>query len=349
MKKPHALAMVLAAVLILGLILLMLPEPEPAAEPLVESFPTMGTYLTITVHPASEKNRQAMVEAAAEVERLNATYSFHNPASLVSRINRAGPAGCEVDTEFLMILDRCREMNALTAGAFDPTVGPLMKLWGFQRKQGRVPTDAEIRSALAKVGFSKVRIEGTRVSLARPGMALDFGASVKGYAVDRASAILKARGCADFMMDLGGNIYAAGKSPSGGPWRIGLRDPRDTGSVNAVIRLSDAGVATSGDYERMFVRDGRRYAHIVNPATGYPVASMACVTVIARDAFTADLFSTSCFLVGPSHPLPDSRVIGALYGACRDSAGQAIEYSLTRGFQSALVEENLGRTESLPW
>jgi len=347
-----SVAMLFGIIIVTFLLLGLLFWPHgssPLPEPLVESFPTMGTYLTITVHPASENHRQAMIEAAAEVERLNATYSFYVPTSQLSRVNQSGAAGCEVDTEFLVILDRCREMNTLTAGAFDPTVGPLMKLWGFQLRQGRVPAAAEIRSALEKVGFGKVRVKNNRVTLTRPGMALDFGASVKGYAVDRAVAILKARGCADFMVNLGGNIYAAGRSPSGEPWKVGLRDPRDTTRINAVIQLADAGVATSGDYERMFVQDGKRYAHIVSPATGNPVESMACVTVIARDAFTADLFSTSCFLVGPSHPLPDSRVIGVLYGACRDSAGQTIGYSLTSGFKSVLIEEDLGQMESLPW
>ena len=180
-------------------------------------FSVMGTTLTFTGYPAEARFQKAVDAAFKEMERLNAVFSFHDENSLLSRVNRAGSAGVKVTDEFILMLDRSRAVWKLTGGAFDPTVGPLMRLWKLDKLTGNVPGEDEITRTLEKVGFDRVKVDGRRVMLTKSGMSLDFGACVKGYAVDRAAAILRARGFRNFMVNLGGNIYASGLRPDGTP------------------------------------------------------------------------------------------------------------------------------------
>jgi thiamine biosynthesis lipoprotein len=321
------------------------PDPPKMFE---QQFFVMGTTLTFTGYPADALFQNAVDAAFTEVERLNGVFSFHDKNSMLSRVNRSGRTGSVVTDEFIQVLERARTLWKLTDGAFDPTVGPLMRLWKLDDLQGSVPADEQILMTLVMVGMDKVKVEDRKVILTRAGMALDLGACVKGYAVDRATAVMRGRGLNNFMVNLGGNIYASGVRPDGMPWKIGLRDPRDGSAISGVIQLSNEGVATSGDYERMFVRNGKRYCHIVNPKTGYPVESMATVTAIARDAFTADLFSTSCFLLGPDRPLLDADLFGVLYGKCADAGGRRIVYSMTSDFKERLLENKFDNTDPPP-
>lgn len=322
----------------IGLLAYRLAQQPPATPPpLVRQVPSMGTILAFTVHPGGERCRQAVDEAIAEVARLNEVFSFHRETSLVSIVNRAGAQGTRVTEEFLLILERSRRMWSLTDGRFDVTVGPLMKLWGFERRLGKTPSPDSIARALSSVGFEKVVVEGDTVRLTAPGMALDFGAVVMGYAVDRAAAILRSRGIENFMIDLGGDIVVAGAPPGRSAWRIGIRDPRNRNLTVGVIELRDAAVATSGDYERMFEIDGKRYAHIVDPRSGYPVEEMAAVTVITDDGLAADLFSTALFLRGPEPALlGEAGLRGALFGRRRAGAGETIEWSADERFLAHL-------------
>ncbi len=321
------------------------PDPPKMFE---QQFFVMGTTLTFTGYPADALFQNAVDAAFMEVERLNGVFSFHDKNSMLSRVNRSGRTGAGVTDEFIGVLERARTLWKLTDGAFDPTVGPLMRLWKLDNLKGNIPADEQILMTLAMVGMDKVKVEDRKVILTRAGMALDLGACVKGYAVDCATAVMRGRGLNNFMVNLGGNIYASGVRPDGMPWKIGLKDPRDESAINGVIQLSNEGVATSGDYERMFVHNGKRYCHIVNPKTGYPVENMATVTVIARDAFTADLFSTSCFLLGPGHPLVDADLSGVLYGKCTDTGGRRIVYSMTSDFTDRLLENKFENTAPTP-
>lgn len=302
----------------------------------------MGTILSFTVYPGDERSRLAVDGATAEIERLNEVFSTYRETSLVSTVNRSGAVGTTVTEEFLAMLEESRRMWRLTDGRFDITVGPLMKLWGFERRSGRVPAPDSIARLLPAVGFGKVEVGGETVRLTAPGMALDFGAVVKGYAADRAAAILKSRGIENFMIDLGGNIVVAGAPPGRPAWRIGIRDPRNLERIVGVLALRDAAVATSGDYERMFEVDGKRYAHIVDPRTGYPVEEMAAVTVIAADGLTADLFSTALFLCGPdSALLGEAGLRGALLGRSRAGAIETIEWSADARFTAQMVSREI--------
>ncbi len=315
---------------------------QPAVRPGVaqRELATMGTFLRITVVPDGPSADEAIDEACREVQRLNDEYSSYDSRSLLSRVNAAGDSGFEVTDEFIELLAAADRMWNRTGGRFDVTVGPLMRLWGFERRQGRVPSPDSIAAVLPSVGFEKVRVEGNRVILTRPGMGLDFGSLVKGYAVDRAAAILRQHGFQDYLVDLGGNMYASGENAEGRPWRIGIRDPRNAGTVVGAVELSNEGIATSGDYERMFMHEGRRYAHIVDPKTGYPVEEMAATTVICRNAFLADLYSTSCFLAGPEADLSlSSELLGVIFGLSRSNSPDSISWVVSEAFRARLVEK----------
>ena len=179
-------------------------------------------------------------------------------------------------------------------GAFDVTVKPLSRLWGFLHGSQYVPTPAQIHEALGRVGMGKVKDEGSRLLL-QPGMGLDWGGIAKGLGVDRAAKALQDLGIRAGFVNAGGNLYCWGKNPDGGPWKIGVRHPRQEGFLG-VLSISDVGAATSGDYQRYFQFEGIRYHHIFDPKTGYPARGKQSVTVIGPEAAVCDALSTALFV-----------------------------------------------------
>ena len=200
------------------------------------------------------------------------------------------------------MLRAAAQVSAWTEGGFDITFGALAEIWKFDHDQdGRVPGAAEIAAHRARVDYRAVVVDdgpGT-VRLARPGVHVHLGGIGKGYAVDRAVAMLRGAGLTDFMVQAGGDLYVAGRAGDT-PWRLGIQDPRGTGGEPfAVVELTDATFSTSGDYERFFVKDGVRYHHIVDPKTGEPARECRSVTIVAREAVWADGLSTGVFILGP--------------------------------------------------
>jgi thiamine biosynthesis lipoprotein len=179
-------------------------------------------------------------------------------------------------------------------GAFDVTVKPLSRLWGFLHGSEYVPTPAQIHEALGRVGMGRVKDEGSRLVLER-GMGLDWGGIAKGLAVDKAAQALQALGIARGFINAGGNLFCWGKNPDGAPWKIGVRHPRQEGFLG-VLSISDVGAATSGDYQRYFESEGVRYHHIFDPETGYPARGKQSVTVIGPEAMVCDALSTALFV-----------------------------------------------------
>jgi FAD:protein FMN transferase len=263
----------------------------------------MGTYTTLAV-PHADAARLA--DAAAVMREtfatLDAALSVYRPDSDLARVNRAaGDAPVQVaplTREAVAVALRYAED---TGGAFDPTVGPLLELWGFRGAAAptQVPAAAARTAALARVGFAGVRADSNTVALAHAGMALDLGGVAKGWAVDRAYTALRARGLSRFMINLGGNIRVAGEAAPGRPWTVGIRNPFAPDRLLGTFSLADGmAVATSGHYERFIEIDGVRYAHIMDPRTGEPVRGLAGVTVVARSAAEADALSTALFVAG---------------------------------------------------
>jgi thiamine biosynthesis lipoprotein len=234
--------------------------------------------------------------AIAEVERLESRYSRYRDDSIASAINRsAGDArGVEVDAETASLLDYADLLFRESGGRFDVTSGVLRRAWDFRSQ--RLPEPDELAPLLARVGWPKVGWDGRRVVLPEPGMELDFGGFVKEYAADRVAALCRELGARHGLVDLGGDLALVGPHPDGSPWRVGIRHPRRPGVALAWIPLFSGGLATSGDYERFMVVGGRRYAHLLDPRTGWPVDGLASASVAAPLCVIAGAATTIALL-----------------------------------------------------
>ncbi|MFP4687250.1 MAG: FAD:protein FMN transferase [bacterium] len=334
MQKRH---FIIPAIVLTTAAFLFLIETKTPPKPLSFNYTTMGTMLEITVYPETDNSEKTVEKARAEIERLNDKYSTYREESLISRIRQKAPEPLKTDTETACLLKKSQKIHEQTDGMFDPTVGPLVELWGFYRHQGKIPADSEITATKRKVGLDKIFFKDNKIAL-QPGMRLDFGAFVKGYAVDRAAEIMSEHNEKNFMINLGGNIYAAGSPPEADYWRIGLRDPRDKSSISGSLSLKNEAISTSGDYERMFIIDGERYAHIINPKTGRPVKKTAAVTAIASEALTADFYSTAIFLTGHNRDyIKNSPLNGFMIAKTED---KNLKYFLTENFEKKLLTAN---------
>ena len=233
-----------------------------------------------------------------EARRIEAKFSRFRETSVVSEINRnAGRTPVAVDGETEMLVQTALDLGRLTDGRFDPTVGALRRAWDF--KSGRVPDAREIEALLPLVDAAAVSVRNGTVFLRRAGMEIDLGGVGKEYAVDRAARLLREEGVRSAVVCFAGDVRTVGSRGDGSPWKIGVADPRDRARCRFSVRpLADAGVATSGDYERGFVRDGVRYHHILDARTGWPARGVSSVTVVAATAFRAGCYATAAFLLG---------------------------------------------------
>lgn len=259
----------------------------------------MASHCEVRVAGLPPDAARAACEAAiAEVRRIEHTYSRYRDDSIVTRINRAAGGGAvAVDDETAGLLAYADALYRESGGLFDPTSGVLRRAWDF--RSGRPPSAQAVADLLPLVGWDKVELGSSSVRLSRAGMELDFGGFGKEYATDRAAATLIAHGVASGFVNLGGDLRAIGPRPGGAPWHIGIQDPRHAGTMAASLPLSQGGLATSGDYERFFDFDGRRYCHLLDPRTGWPVDHWRSISVLAPLAVAAGSCSTIAILKGP--------------------------------------------------
>jgi len=252
----------------------------------------MGTFIKVV---STHKDAGEIV--FAEIKRLEDLLSKYKPDSEVSQLNKQGEL--RVAPETFYIIKKSKEFQRISDGAFDITVAPLLELWGFTDKEYILPKEEEIKSALSLVDSDKIILkEGNNmVKFKVLGIKIDLGAIAKGYAVDCAVKRLKEAGIESCLINAGGDIYGLGDK-SGSPWKVALQNPRSKGFAD-LLELEDKAVATSGDYEQYFFHDQKKYSHILNPQTGYPVDSkVISVTVIASDCLTADFLATTIFILG---------------------------------------------------
>lgn len=280
------------------------------------TFRAMGTLCQVTFYPtdsrvAGEQFKAATIRWVAEFE---ARYSRFLPDSLVSLINQsAGKNWVELDEEADRLLALCHELFFLTRGAFDPTAMPLIKLWNWKSTPPVIPSDADIQATKQIVGWNKVQRRKGSIYLPREGMSIDLGGIGKEYAVDRVMQIAAQHGLANVLVDFGQDLFMRGTPPSKPAWHIGLEDPAQPGKCWVSLAVRDRAVATSGDYLRNFQINGRRYGHIIDPRTGYPVDNgCRAVSVIAPNCTIAGILSTSAFILGPTEGL---NLIGNYMGA----------------------------------
>jgi thiamine biosynthesis lipoprotein len=275
----------------------------------------MGSSLSVTAWTADEPAASAAFDAVfAEFDRLDRLLSVWKPGSDVLRLNdAAGRAPVPVSPETREVLTAAHQASEWSHGKFDITFGALSDVWKFDHDQdNRVPSPEEIHARLPLIDYRQVEVDDGRgeAFIRRPGMRVHLGGIGKGYAVDRAVAILRHRGLRDFMIQSGGDMYVAGRRGDR-PWRLGINDPRGPdGDSFATIELSDETLSTSGDYERFFIKDGVRYHHIIDPSTGQPSRLCRSVTIVTDRALVADALSTAIFLLGPVEGLELAERLG---------------------------------------
>ncbi|HWC16819.1 MAG TPA: FAD:protein FMN transferase [Terriglobales bacterium] len=270
----------------------------------VQSRNAMGTVFSVYLFADNEiRAETAMATAFEEIERLDETLSNYRPSSELSRINRlAGREAVTTDPEVFSLLQTALTHSAHSGGAFDVTVGPLMRAWGFFRGQGRFPDSEELNSARDKTGFEKVKLDATKrtVRFAVPNMEIDLGAIGKGYAVDRAASVLRECAIDAALIDSGSStMYAIGAPPGEEGWLVHVPDPRDRSRTVASLKLRDESISTSGNYEKLFELGGRKYCHVMDPRTGMPVEGVLQTTLVATDGTSTDALSNAMFVMGP--------------------------------------------------
>ncbi|WP_233152865.1 FAD:protein FMN transferase [Motiliproteus sp. MSK22-1] len=235
-----------------------------------------------------------------EIKRLEGKYSRYQETSVVSNINRVAKLGGQltVDSETAAILQFADHCFQSSSGLFDITTGVLRNAWNF--KTGIKPASCKLNKYLSLVGWKKLHWQNSRLSFPEPGMELDFGGIVKEYAVDALVTLCRTAGIESGIIDLGGDIAVLGPHPDGSPWMIGIRHPRKNNQPILKIPVKQGCIATSGDYERYFEKEGQRYCHLLNPLTGQPAMELQSVSVIANLCVIAGMASTTSMLMGES-------------------------------------------------
>jgi thiamine biosynthesis lipoprotein len=286
----------------------------------------MDTFVTITVVSNSENRAgKAIDNAFSEIERLEKLSNFFSSESEVSRINKnAGISGVRVLPDILDMLNKAIMVSEKTEGSFDVTIGPVISLYDFHKKIK--PEESVIKKNLSLVNYRYLIINRDKSTafLKKKGMLIDLGGISKGYAADKAVETLKRNGINSGLVSIAGDIKAFGLKPDGKPWKIGIRNPRSKSKeddIMATLELEDMAISTSGDYERFFIIDGRRYHHLLSPRTGYPAQKCQSVSVITKEGAFTDAFATGVFILGPEKGIKVLEKLG-FDGIIVDSQGK---------------------------
>ena len=284
---------------------------------LESSADAMGSTYSVAVYGYDRQKMETAVTASfEEVRRLDDLLSNYKPESEWSQVNRyAAERPVTVSDELFDLLAACLEYSRRSEGAFDISVGPLMKVWGFYKGTGRLPHRAEVRAALTKVGYGHVQLDRAKrtVRFDRAGVELDPGGIGKGYAVDRMVEKLKEHGITiGLVSGAGSSIYGLGAPPNEPRgWRVNIRDPKDDRKTVETVYLKNESMSTSGSYEKFFRAEGRVYSHIMDPRTGFPTAGMLSVSVITPRTIDSEAWTKPYFINGRAwaakHKLPGSR------------------------------------------
>jgi len=298
----------------------------------------MGTRVEITAAGKDRALVAARIAAAfGEIDRLEGLLSSFRPDSEVSRINRAaGVAPVAVSPEVFEVIARSLEVSRFSGGAFDITFAALGDLWDFSgQKPGKVPEPAEIAEKLKRVGFSRVRLDpqARTVFLPERGMQIGLGGIAKGYIVDQALEVLQVEGVDRALVAASGDMRSFAR-PGQRAWKIGIQDPGRRDRLLGELEITNLAAATSGQYERFFEFQGRRYGHILDPRTGWPAAGCRSVTVLAGEAWEADAYATALFVLGPVPGMALLRSRPGVEAMIVDAEGRS---EMSAGFESRLA------------
>ncbi len=296
----------LRLVAIVWILLSAVSADQPEILRLEKSADAMGSTYTIALYGTDRVAMEAAADAAFdEVRRLDDLLSNYRPESEWSQVNQhAAERPVKVSPELFQLLSACSEYSRESEGAFDISVGPLMKVWGFYKGSGHLPHRPEVLAALTKVGYRHVHLDpaAQTVWFDRAGVELDPGGIGKGYAVDRMVSILRKNGVHTALVaGSGSSIYGMGAPPNEPRgWRVDIRDPKDSHKVSTEVFLKDTSMSTSGSYEKFFRAEGRIYAHIMDPRTGYPAQGSVSVSVVAPRTIDSEAWAKPYFVNGRS-------------------------------------------------
>lgn len=308
---------------------------------------TMGTSYNVKV-VARDSNIPGTLEADIQNRLINldSLLTTYQQLSELNSLNRA-PLGepQAISSELMAVLAVAKQAYQLSEGAFDPTVGPLVDLWGFgpDYRDDELPTVAAVANALQQVGFDHLRVEGQLSQATRnKDIRLDLSAVAKGYAADNIAALLSSYQLSNYLVEIGGELRLSGLNASNTPWRIAIESPdsQSQGAVQKIVQLSNVAVATSGDYRNYFEKDGKRYSHTIDPRTGYPIDhNLASVTVVADTAAFADAMATAFMVMGGEESLAMANKLNLpVYMLVKQGAAFEVVYS--RAFAPYLSEIN---------
>lgn len=285
-------------------------------------------------------------EIDAQLDYFYHLFNAFDSTSVISRVNRGEPV--EVDTLFQKVFNRAQEVAALTDGAYDITCAPLINLWGFGFKDGDTVTAAAIDSVRAFIGYEKVHLEGNRVVKADPRVILNMSSIADGTVCDMIAAMFESKGIQNYMVEFGGEMRVKGLNPSGEAWRLGITKPTDDSTglnqeLQQIIRFPmPRGMATSGNYRNFYVKDGKKYAHTIDPIEGCPVQrDILSATIVAADGMTADACATAFMVLGSERAKRFYERMKGIdyYIICADSTGQGFRVEYSPGFRQYLLDK----------
>ena len=264
-----------------------------------------GTYYAITYVDAAERNFQDSIDLI--LKKFDSSCSIYKPNSIISRFNNNDPTA-KADANFTAVFNKAMEVSEKSNGAFDITVGQLVRAWGFSIK-GKIKMDPKKVDSLKQfVGYKKIKLVDGRVIKENPNIQLDYNALAQGYSSDVLGKFLESKGIKNYLIDVGGEVLGRGRKPDGGIWSVGIeRPPSDSlqkQQLEAIVSLDNRALSTSGNYRKYFIKDGVKYSHTIDPFTGYPVHhTLLAVSVLAENSITADAFCTAFLVMGKEKAL----------------------------------------------
>ena len=256
-----------------------------------------GTYISITVYDKDEKLANKAIEAAfTEIERIDNKFNSKVKGSLIERLNSGEVQEITLDEEGAYLFDNLKKIYNLSHGKYDVTIGPLLDLWDFGNKDKReVPTREEIEKVKEEIGFEHLIFKGNSLSFAKKGIEIDTGSFLKGYAVEKAKEIMRNLGVTSAFISSISSIETINGKIDGQPWKIGVENPENSQELLGIVELNNKGMGVSGDYQTYIEIDGKKYHHILDKETGFPINDKKMVVVIGDNAFFSDMYSTAFF------------------------------------------------------
>jgi FAD:protein FMN transferase len=283
-------------------LLLLLCNSLSAQQSFKETMKLMGCRFDITVVAEDETTSNHFIDLAVqEIKRIEMMISSWDPNSQTSMINEnAGIQPVKVDKELFDLIERAIKISALTSGAFDITYASMDRIWKYDGSMSALPSKEEVQQSVDKVGFQNIVLdkENTTVFLKLKGMRIGFGAIGKGYAADKAKALLESKGVKAGIINASGDLNAWGIQPNGKDWMVAITNPLNKAKAFAWLPVVNNAVVTSGNYEKFILLDGIRYSHIIDPRTGYPARGLVSVSIFTQSAELADALATAVFVMG---------------------------------------------------